>query len=96
MTLVFFYPQLKKLTGAERLILKLADYTARAQDAGEDVIILTHYMAEECRPALGEGVRVIETGWPTRITGNHYLDAAIEYALGPMLALRIPAKGWKE
>jgi glycosyltransferase involved in cell wall biosynthesis len=93
LTLVFFYPQLKKLTGAERLILKLADYTARAQDAGQNVIILTQYMAEECRPALGEGVRVIETGWPTRITGNHYLDAAIEYALGPMLALRIPRKG---
>jgi glycosyltransferase involved in cell wall biosynthesis len=33
---------------------------------------------------------VLETGWPTRITGNHYLDAAIEYAFGPALALKIP------
>ena len=93
MALVFFYPQLKKLTGAERLILKLADYTARTQEAGLDVVLLTHYIAEECKPALGEGMRVVETGWPTRITGNHYLDAAIEYALGPALALRIPREG---
>ena len=25
-----------------------------------------------------------------QLTGNHYLDAAVEYALGPALALRIP------
>jgi len=88
-SLVFFYPQFKKLTGAERLILKLADYTAR-QGNGQDVVLLTHHMAVECKPALGRGVRLIETGWPLQITGNHYLDAAVEYALGPALAMRIP------
>jgi glycosyltransferase involved in cell wall biosynthesis len=91
LALVFFYPQLKKLTGAERLILTLADYTARI-DPSVDVVLLTHYIADGCRPALGDRVRVIETGWPTNITRNHYLDAAIEYALGPALALRIPRK----
>lgn len=92
MSLVFFYPQFKKLTGAERLILKLADYTARQRD-GEEVVLLTHHMAEECKPELGNGVRLVETRWPLQITGNHYLDAAIEYVLGPALALRIPRSG---
>lgn len=90
MALVFFYPQIKKLTGAERLILKLADYTAREMGRDGDVVLLTHHLAEECRSALSPGVRLIETGWPLNLTGNHYLDAAIEYALGPALALRIP------
>ncbi len=90
MSLVFFYPQLKKLTGAERLILTLADYAARMSDPALDVVLLTHFIAEECKPALGSAVRVIETGWPTRISGNHYLDAALEYAFGPALALKIP------
>lgn len=93
MSLVFFYPQFKKLTGAERLILKLADYTARRLGDRGDVVLLTHRLAEECRPALGANVRLIETGWPLQVTGNHYLDAAIEYALGPALSLRIPRKG---
>ena len=39
---------------------------------------------------------MIAQAWPTRITGNHYLDAAIETALGPMLALRIPHEGLGE
>jgi glycosyltransferase involved in cell wall biosynthesis len=39
---------------------------------------------------LGKSVRLVETGWPVQITHNHYLDAAIEYALGPALALKIP------
>lgn len=89
MSLVFFYPQFKKLTGAERLILKLADYTARLLPDG-DVTLLTHRFAPACKPALGKGVRLVETGWPMQLTGNHYLDAAFEYALGPALALRIP------
>lgn len=93
MALVFFYPQLKKLTGAERLILKLADYTARRLAGKEEVILLTHRFAPECRPALGPGVRLIETGWPMQPTGNHYVDAAVEYALGPALALRLPKRG---
>ncbi len=92
MSLVFFYPQFKKLTGAERLTLKLADYTAR-QLGPDQVVLLTHRFAPECRPALGEDVRLIETGWPLQLTANHYLDAAVEYALGPALALRIPAGG---
>ncbi|HVF98949.1 MAG TPA: glycosyltransferase [Chloroflexia bacterium] len=92
MALVFFYPQLKKLTGAERLILKLASSTGKALDGREQVVLLTHHIAEECLPALGEGVGLIESGVPQQLTGNHYIDAAVEYALGPALALGIPRK----
>jgi glycosyltransferase involved in cell wall biosynthesis len=91
-SLVFFYPQFKKLTGAERLILKLADYTARRLPE-EHVVVLTHRFAEECRPAVGTRVEVVETGWRMRVSGNHYIDAAVEYALGPALALRVPTYG---
>lgn len=89
MALVFFYPQLKKLTGAERLILKLAGYTAETLGGEEQVVLLTHHIAEECLPALSDRVQLIETGWPVQVTRNHYIDAAIEYAMGPALALRI-------
>jgi glycosyltransferase involved in cell wall biosynthesis len=91
-SLVFFYPQFKKLTGAERLILKLADYTARQLGTEGDVMLLTHRFADECRPALAKSIRLVETGWPLEVTGNHYLDAAVEYALGPALALRLPLR----
>ncbi len=89
MALVFFYPQLKKLTGAERLILKLAAYTASALKGREEVVLLTHRISADCFPAMGEGVGLIETGWRMQLTGNHYLDAAIEYALGPALAVNL-------
>ncbi|MDQ5866018.1 MAG: glycosyltransferase [Chloroflexota bacterium] len=92
MALVYFYPQLKKLTGAERLILKLAGYTAKALEGREQVVLLTHHIAEECLPALSEGVGLIESGMPLQLTGNHYIDAAAEYALGPALGLGIPRK----
>ncbi len=89
MPLVFFYPQFKKLTGAERLILKLADYVSREPRHRDDVVLLTHRLAPECRPALGSGVRLVESGIPQQLTGNHYIDAAVEYAMGPALAARI-------
>lgn len=89
MALVFFYPQLKKLTGAERLILKLAAYSASALEGRDEVVLLTHRISADCFPAMGTGVGLVETGWPMRLTGNHYLDAAVEYALGPVLALHL-------
>ena len=89
MPLVFFYPQFKKLTGAERLILKLADYVSRDPRHRDDVVLLTHRLAPECRPALGSGVRLVESGIPQQPTGNHYVDAAVEYAMGPALAAKI-------
>jgi glycosyltransferase involved in cell wall biosynthesis len=89
-SLVFFYPQFKKLTGAERLILKLADYASRDPFFDGEVVLLTHRLAGECRPALGDKVRLVETGLPQQLTGNHYVDAAVEYVMSPALAALLP------
>jgi glycosyltransferase involved in cell wall biosynthesis len=85
--IVFYYPRLKKLTGAERLILKLAGYVRRA---GRPVTLLTHRLAPECAPGLAPGVRLVQTGRRMAWTGQHYLDAALEYALGPWILRRLP------
>ncbi len=74
--LYFLYPQLRKLSGAERLILRLAAHTARI---GEPVTLLTHYFSSSCRPELDPQVRVIETGRRADWFHNHYLDSPIEY-----------------
>lgn len=78
----FVYPQLRKLSGAERLILKLADYVTRA---GERVTLVTHRFADECRPALGAQVRVVETHTNLSRFNQHYLDAPFEYLASPRL-----------
>jgi glycosyltransferase involved in cell wall biosynthesis len=87
MAIVFYYPRLKKLTGAERLILKLADYVTRA---GHPVTLLTHRLAEACAPDLAPGVTLVETGQRMEWTEQHYADAALEYALGPWILRRLP------
>ncbi|HEX5504928.1 MAG TPA: glycosyltransferase [Thermomicrobiales bacterium] len=85
--LAFFYPQLKKLTGAQRLILMLARHTARA---GAAVTLVTHRVAPEVRAALDPAVGLVETGRRVDRFGNHYLDAALEYLLGPALLAAVP------
>jgi len=84
----FFYPQLKKLTGAQRLILMLAKHTARA---GARVTVVTHRIAPEVRAALDPAVDLVETGRRVDRFDHHYLDAALEYALGPALLAAVPA-----
>lgn len=72
----FLYPQLRKLSGAERLILRLATYTTQR---GAPVTVLTHYFDSSCRPALGVQVRLTETGERPTLSNNHYLNAPVEY-----------------
>jgi glycosyltransferase involved in cell wall biosynthesis len=74
--LYFLYPQLRKLSGAERLILRLA---AHAAELGAPLTLITQYLDATCRPALDPRVRVIETGQRANLFHNHYLDAAVEY-----------------
>lgn len=87
MHLAFLYPQLKKLTGAQRLILRLAQYTVAA---GVPVTLVTHHLGDEPRAALAPGVALVETGRRVDYTGNHYADAALEYALAPALLRHVP------
>ena len=86
--LAFFYPQLKKLTGAQRLILMLARHCALA---GARVTVVTHRAAPEVRAALDSRVGLVESGRRVDRFGHHYLDAALEYGLAPALLRAIPA-----
>lgn len=72
----FLYPQLRKLSGAERLILRLATHTAQL---GVPVTLVTHYFDPTCAPALGSEVGLLQTGFRLNQSGNHYLNAPFEY-----------------
>lgn len=85
--LAFVYPQMKKLTGAQRLILMLAKWTARA---GVPVTLVAHHLSPEVRAALDPAVALVETGRRVDRFGQHYLDAALEYLAGPALLGVIP------
>src|SRR5262245_38234915 len=85
--LAFVYPQLKRLTGAQRLILMLAS-TLTAD--GDRVTLVTHRLASACRMALSERVEVIESGVRVDWTGRHLVDSALEYAQGARLVQRLP------
>ncbi|MHB8647817.1 MAG: glycosyltransferase family 4 protein [Thermomicrobiales bacterium] len=87
MQFAFLYPQIKKLTGAQRLILQLARYTIAA---GHRVTLITHRLGDEPRAAAPLGLAVIETGRRVDWFSHHYADAALEYALGPPLVRHIP------
>ena len=87
MHLAFLYPQLKKLTGAQRLILQLAGATVAG---GVPVSLVTHYVADEVRSFLPPGVTLVETGRRVDRVGQHYADAALEYALASALIRHIP------
>src|SRR5690349_5092559 len=77
---VFIYPQIKKLTGAQRLILALAGAVADLPaDPPNRVTLLTHRFAAECRPALPFKVNLIESGANLNLSGNHYFDSLLEY-----------------
>lgn len=75
------------MTGAQRLILQLARYTLAA---GHRVTLVTHRLDDEPRTAVPPGLAVIETGTRVDRFAQHYADAAIEYALGPLLVKHIP------
>ena len=86
---VFVYPQIKKLTGAQRLILALAGAVGQTH-SGYRVTLLTHRFAPECRPALPPQVELIETGFNLNRTNNHYLDSLLEYGSVPFLIKHLP------
>ncbi|MCC6946034.1 MAG: glycosyltransferase family 4 protein [Thermomicrobiales bacterium] len=85
--LAFVYPQLKRLTGAQRLIIELANALA---EQGHAVTLVTHRLAPACRTGLGPGVDVVVTGRRVDWTGAHLLDSALEYGLSLALVQRLP------
>ncbi len=78
----FLYPRLRKLSGAERLILRLASYLTFT---GAPVTLVTHYFDARCAPALAPSVRLLQTGSRLDYIKNHYLNAPFEY----LAALRL-------
>lgn len=84
----FVYPRLRKLSGAERLILRLASYTTHL---GAPVTLVTHYFDASCAPALDPQVRVIQTGDRLEVFQNHYLNAPFEYLAAVRLLKHIPS-----
>src|SRR5581483_739653 len=70
------YPRLHKLSGAERLILRLASYTTQL---GAPVTLVTHYFDPSCAPALAPEVQLVQTGERLQVFRNHYLNAPFEY-----------------
>lgn len=86
--LYFLYPQLRKLSGAERLILRLAAHTA---DLGHRVTLVTNYFDSSCRPDLDSRVELVETGVRAEFFHNHYLDAGLEYVYSMRLSGRVEA-----
>lgn len=84
----FVYPRLRKLSGAERLILRLASH---ATLLGAPVTLVTHYFDAACAPALDARVAVVQTGDRLEISKNHYLNAPFEYLAAVRLLKHIPA-----
>jgi glycosyltransferase involved in cell wall biosynthesis len=85
--LAFVYPQLKRLTGAQRLVLQLA---TALDGLGHQVTLVTHRLAPACRALLAPGVAIVETGRRVDWTGAHLADSALEYALGMALTGKLP------
>ncbi len=99
MHFVFIYPQLKNLTGAQRLILALAGAVAALPDEKNGphrVTILTHKVSPACRAAIPPSVQLVETGFNLNLTHNHYFDSLLEYLSVPFLLRHIPKKENKQ
>lgn len=72
----FVYPRLRKLSGAERLILRLASHITRN---GAPVTLVTHYFDASFAPALAPQVKLVQSGDRLNFFKNHYLNAPFEY-----------------
>lgn len=67
--------------------MQLARYTIAA---GHRVTLVTHRLGDEPRAVAPPGLDVIETGRRVDWFSHHYADAALEYALSPLLIRHIP------
>jgi glycosyltransferase involved in cell wall biosynthesis len=83
----FVYPRIRKLSGAERLVLRLA---GQITQLGTPVTLLTHYLDASCAPALSPAVSLVQTGDRLQVFANHYLNAPFEYLHSLRLVRLIP------
>ncbi|MEW6368082.1 MAG: glycosyltransferase family 4 protein [Acidobacteriota bacterium] len=87
MRFVFLFPRFKLLSGAERLIVRLAEHTIKM---GHTVTILCHTMDPTCRTLAEDAkVPVVETGKTLDRWKNRYLNATLDYFSAASLASRL-------
>lgn len=87
MRIAFLFPRFKILSGAERLILKLAGAVA-AQ--GHEIHVLSHQFDPSCKPLLSDGVVVAVSGISLDYFHNRYANAAFDYFRSSRLTKLLP------
>ena len=83
------FPRFKLLSGAERLILGLADALVAA---GHEPRIVCHQFDDSCKPRLAPGVELECTGKRLDWARNRYLNAIFDYARTFQLSRRLNPK----
>ena len=72
----FIFPKFKLLSGAERLILKLAEYVVKT---GHSVVLICHNFHHSCYSQLHPGIMLIESTKRIEYFKNHFLNAPFDY-----------------
>jgi glycosyltransferase involved in cell wall biosynthesis len=72
----FIFPKFKLLSGAERLILKLAEYVVKE---GHSSVLICHNFHQSCYSLLYPGVKLIESKKRLEYFRNHFLNAPFDY-----------------
>lgn len=87
MRLAFLFPRFKLLSGAERLILKLA---GGLEEKGHSVSILCHQFDPSCKPLLSPGTELILSGKNIDFFQNRYANAFFDYCRTKSLVDLLP------
>ena len=87
LNIVFIFPKFKLLSGAERLILKLASALSRK---GAKITILCHHFHPSCQSELPPQVRLINTRKRLEYFRNRYLNAIFYYLFSFSLLSYLP------
>lgn len=83
----FVFPRFKMISGAERLILKLADSLI---SKGHQISIVCHQFHPSCARILPQGATLYRSGFKLDFFTNRYLNAAFDYARNGSLMRLIP------
>lgn len=85
----FLFPRFKLLSGAERLILKLA---GALEHKGHTVSILCHQFDPSCNALLAPNLKLVISGKTIDYFRNRYINAAFDYFWTKSLIDLLPAK----